>query len=140
VQRALIETQRLPATDPLAQVRHLHTVRTCCCCVCLGVLAACACTSLTRQPTCSLLPSPRQYPPLLDPVRWSSGLPRFLLSAKGRRHGLAAGAQLPLFRTDTSGLKAALQELADSDWDGAWVWRGARNTVAPEYELRAKRP
>lgn len=28
VQRALIETQRLPATDPLAQVRHLHTART----------------------------------------------------------------------------------------------------------------
>ncbi|KAL4859265.1 hypothetical protein ACK3TF_001013 [Chlorella vulgaris] len=87
VRRALIETQRLPATDPLAQ-----------------------------------------YPPLLDAVRWSSGLPRFLLSAKGRRHGLAAGAQLPLFRTNTSGLKAALQELADSDWDeevqrasNAWI-------------------
>ena len=68
-----------------------------------------------------LLPAPHpllQYPSVLDSVRWSSGLPRMLLASKDRKHGLAAGAQLRLFRADVSGLKAALQAMPDEDWAG----------------------
>lgn len=75
-----------------------------------------------------------KFPPRLDPVRWSSGLPRLLLSAKDKEHGLAAGAQLRLLRTDTSGLKAALRGLSEDDWGeetqralNAWIDGRARN-------------
>lgn len=86
-----------------------------------------ACTGVshhTPPKIASRFPShlhPVQFPPRLDPVRWSSGLPRLLLSAKDKEHGLAAGAQLRLLRTDTSGLKAALRAMPDTDWNGAWV-------------------
>jgi hypothetical protein len=63
-------------------------------------------------------PLPLQYPSVLDSVRWSSGLPRMLLASKDGKHGLAAGAQLRLFRADVSGLKAALQAMPDEDWAG----------------------
>lgn len=57
----------------------------------------------------------------LDSARWSSGLPRLLLGAKGSR--LGAGAQLRLLRADVAPLKALLGGLEEADWGGA-CWHG----------------
>ena len=102
----------------------------------------------SRLPTVSL---PRslllQYPSVLDSVRWSSGLPRMLLASKDGKNGLAAGAQLRLFRADVSGLKAALQAMPDEDWAGVgrsccrvcqslWLLPAALPPARPPARLR----
>ena len=56
-----------------------------------------------------------QYPPLIG-GRWASGYPRFDNSAKDKAHGLASGAQLPLFRWNQVKLRDYLLGLPLTDW------------------------
>ncbi|PSC71222.1 green algal specific Aspartyl Asparaginyl beta-hydroxylase [Micractinium conductrix] len=82
-----------------------------------------------------------QYPPVLDSVRWSSGLPRLSLSAKGSRgSGLAAGAQLRLFHYDVEPLRRQVAALSEQDWteevqraSNAWIGgrEGNQNAFKP---------
>ena len=130
--RGLIEVEPVAADDPLAKVPSLPRCPALCLHGWQGASLPCAlhCARASLGGSCPPHPPfaglpiclpPVQFPPRLDPVRWSSGLPRLLLSAKDKEHGLAAGAQLRLLRTDTSGLKAALRAMPDTDWNGAWV-------------------
>jgi len=57
-----------------------------------------------------------KYPPLLDSVRWASGFPRLDLKSKDSEHGLASGAQLPLYRENVTVLRDYVLSMPAEAW------------------------